>query len=261
MSKPGIDVSRHQAEIDWQKVADAGILWAAMRCTIGDYYFDDKFEFNFDGAKAVGIIPFPYHVLRTDKGDEAQTNWFLEHLGGRKTWMNVIDCEVVSGSSKTQRGSVLNYTMRDIEAETHAMTIIYTNANFWNTYMPPSFGGRQFKNSVLHVASYGVNDGKRPPKPPYPRLPDLWDDYGAWQYTDRGRVAGINANVDLDDMRNDTYANLRARSGIPEPGGAQPPPTDPDVPLPPTDPDPIPGMRVFKGSFEVLVAEEGDEVG
>ena len=229
--------------IDWQKVADAGILWASMRCTVGDYYFDPTFEFNFDGAKAVGILPFPYHVLRTDKSDEGQARWFVEHLGGRKIWMAVIDCEVVTSGD---RGRVLYYVMRDIERKTNAMTTIYTNANFFNTYMPDGFGGRSFKDSVLWVASYGRNDGNRPPSPPYPRIPDIWDTWGAWQYTSRGRMDGIEGNVDLDAMKNDTYQDLRTRSRIPPPDNGDPPPPTP----PPPDPDPIPGAKVFKGTFE-----------
>ncbi len=228
----GIDVSRHQGAIDWQKIADAGIRWAAMRATIGDYYTDETFEFNFDGAKAVGIIPFPYHVIRTDKGDTEQADYFLNALDGRKTWMNVMDVEVVASGV---RGRILHYVMRDIEDKTHAMTSIYTNANFWNTYMPPSFGGRQFKNSVLWVASYGrLNDGKVPGDP-YPTLPRIWNSYGAWQYTSRGKVDGIAGWVDTNLMEDELYQNLRIRSRIPEPDSELPPPPPTPIPVPQPD--------------------------
>lgn len=245
----GIDVSRWQGEIDWKQVAGAGYLFAAMRATIGDYYTDPTFTTNFDGAKAAGIVPFPYHVLRTDIKENRQTSYFLNALDGRKVWMVVLDVEVVASGD---RGRRMFYVMRDIENETHAMTTIYTNANFWNTYMPPSFGGRQFKDSVLFVASYGRNDGNVPGDP-YPTLPRLWNTYGIWQYTDRGRVPGINANVDLDLMEDELYFNLRMRSGIAVPGGSEPPPEPP--PPPPEPPSPgltgrVRALEEWAGSYQ-----------
>ena len=235
----GIDVSRHQGEIDWQKIADAGILWAAVRCTIGDYYTDETFTRNFDGAKAVGIIPFPYHVLRTDKGDEEQATYFVNALDGRKTWMNVMDVEVVASGD---RGRALHYVMREIERKTHAMTTIYTNANFWNTYMPGGFGGSLFNGKTLWVASYGrLNDGNVPGDP-YPTLPRTWNSYGAWQYTSRGKIDGIAGWVDKNLMDEELYHNLRMRSGIEEPGGTVPPEPQPPEPPPPDDLE----LRVFE---------------
>ena len=244
----GIDVSEHQGNIDWKKVAASGVRYAGIRCTRdGHSRKDVQFERNYDGARENGVLPFPYLVLRFHLDADGHVEFFIDSLGGRKTWMNIMDVEVVGGAGKTERGKVLHYTMAGLENQTHAMSTIYTNKNFWDTYMPSRFL-REFDNHVLWVASYGRNDGKVPPHPPYPTLPKIWRESGAWQYTDRGRVDGINANVDLDLMEDELYFNLRARSGIPEPGGTQPP----EPPEPPEPPDT--GLELRVNAIEREVA-------
>ncbi|MCH7611544.1 MAG: glycosyl hydrolase family 25, partial [Chloroflexi bacterium] len=69
---PGIDVSRWQGTIDWQAVKQAGITFAVMRATIGDFFTDDKFAENWQGAKDAGIFRCAYHVLRPDNDAVAQ---------------------------------------------------------------------------------------------------------------------------------------------------------------------------------------------
>jgi hypothetical protein len=64
MAQPsGVDVSRWQGEIDWQAVKDSGIAFASVRATIGDFFTDDRFEENWQGAGDAGIFRCAYHVL------------------------------------------------------------------------------------------------------------------------------------------------------------------------------------------------------
>ena len=53
----GIDVSKHQGVIDWQKVKAEGIKFAIIRAGYGMYenQVDSRFMENMAGAKAAGI--------------------------------------------------------------------------------------------------------------------------------------------------------------------------------------------------------------
>lgn len=63
----GIDVSIVQGKaIDWQRVADAGIRFAYLKCTEGMGTTDAAFRRNADEARKVGIAPGPYHFARTN---------------------------------------------------------------------------------------------------------------------------------------------------------------------------------------------------
>jgi GH25 family lysozyme M1 (1,4-beta-N-acetylmuramidase) len=242
--KFGIDVSRWQGwpddpenptpAPDWDVLVSQGVLFAGVRASVGDYYIDPMFEYNYDNAKRVGIIPIPYWVLQTNLDSDAQAAKYLEALNGRDTWMDVADVEVLHSGSPSQRGRVLHYTMVEIGKETHAMQSIYTRQSFWDAHMPSGFL-EDFSNRWLWVASYGANNGQVPPTPPYPRLPDIWEDkgWGGWQYTDKGSLDGVSSKqIDLDLMQDNLYAALRVRSGIPEPGIVVPPPIPPDPPAP-----------------------------
>ena len=51
----GIDVSKFQGEIDWSKVADSGVKFAWIKATEGGDRVDERFEANWEGAKAAGV--------------------------------------------------------------------------------------------------------------------------------------------------------------------------------------------------------------
>lgn len=237
--KFGIDVSRWQGcppcdpsydPPDWDVIVSQGVLFAGIRASVGDYYIDPMFAYNYDNAVRVGIVPIPYWVTRTDRESDGQAAKYIEALAGRDTWMDVADMEVLDPGSKTTRGRILHYGMRSIEEETHAMQGIYTGKYFWDANMPSGFLG-DFNEHWLWVASYGVNDGNVPFSPPYPSLPEIWSvkGWGIWQYTSKGELDGVSsASCDFNLMQDGLYAALRSRSGIPEPEVVTPPPPPPD---------------------------------
>ena len=53
----GIDVSKHQGKIDWQRVKAADVAFAIVRAGYGMYenQVDPRFAENMAGAKAAGI--------------------------------------------------------------------------------------------------------------------------------------------------------------------------------------------------------------
>jgi lysozyme len=64
--------------------------------------------------------------------------------------------------------------------------IIYANPSFVNDLLKNS---STLKNYPLFIANYGVDQ---------PNVPNPWDKWDFWQYSESGRVPGINGNVDMD---------------------------------------------------------------
>jgi lysozyme len=57
MAQPsGVDVSRWQGTIDWPAVKQRGISFVSIRASIGDFFTDDKFDENWQGAKDANIF-------------------------------------------------------------------------------------------------------------------------------------------------------------------------------------------------------------
>jgi len=55
----GIDVSYYQGTISWSQVKAAGKQFAIVRVSDGTGFLDPKFEANWKGAKAAGIVVVP----------------------------------------------------------------------------------------------------------------------------------------------------------------------------------------------------------
>ena len=195
--KFGIDVSKHQGEIDWSQVKTSGVKFAMIRCgyrgyTEGNISEDIQFINNIKGAYQNGIIVGLYFYSSAINEAEAveEANFVLSLINkyGIKDYISypiVIDVEDFEGTR--------NYHL-SVEERTNVVKA------FCNTiknagYKPMLYSYTYFLENRLdmdQLASY-----------------DTWiaDYYGnswytrpftIWQYTDKGSINGIQGNVDLN---------------------------------------------------------------
>ena len=95
----GIDVSKYQTDpikgntVDYHQCYQDGVKFAALRCTVGDYYADPYFAEFWEGFRAAGILVTPYIVVAPawspEYGDHpvsAMDHWekFLSAFGDRQ---------------------------------------------------------------------------------------------------------------------------------------------------------------------------------
>lgn len=59
----GVDVSRWQGDIDWQRVKSDGAQFAIIKCTQGVSTKDPKFRENYIGALRAGLLVAAYHYI------------------------------------------------------------------------------------------------------------------------------------------------------------------------------------------------------
>ena len=218
----GVDVSHHNGEIDWAKLAGTGISFAFIKATDGSHGRDSMFKVNWPKAKATGLLIAAYHFLRPTSSPEAQGANFLDTLidqPGAGQLRPVIDVEwsTLPGKphdqwldiSLSQRIDWISRYVRHIEQAIGKKPIFYTNISWWDpmTHSASSgTGGVAFGDCPLWLADY-----KHPASPP---LPAAW--VGApkfiWQYSEKGQVAGVSGNCDLDRF-NGSVADLVAYAG------------------------------------------------
>jgi GH25 family lysozyme M1 (1,4-beta-N-acetylmuramidase) len=214
----GIDVSAYQAPINWPAVAASGQRFAIIKATDGTSGGNSYFASDYRAAKANGLIATGYHWGRPDYGQaELQADRVIDAMNWSndgKTMPPMLDIEygtmVGSGNCYNLSPSALvGWVQRFVNRVTARIgrgPMIYTNAYWWNdcTASNTSFG-----HLPLVIANYGAA-----PSP----LPAGWNTYAIWQFTETGRISGINGNVDRDVTRDDnTLAQLT--------GGSGPPPT------------------------------------
>ena len=90
ISHKGIDVSRYQGNIDWNKVAAQGVEYVIIRVGIrgwgqeGTLVLDEKFEDNIKGASAAGIKVGVYFFSQAVTDEEAleEADLVLDAIAG-----------------------------------------------------------------------------------------------------------------------------------------------------------------------------------
>ncbi|MCI2418126.1 lysozyme [Saccharopolyspora sp. K220] len=195
----GIDVSNHNGSIDWSKVAADGKKFTFVLATDGTSFSNPRYSEQYHGAKGAGLIAGAYHFARPSSSSaEVQAERFLnlaDYQNDGKTLPPVLDLEVDPNSGGCYGLSVDDMhlwtkTFNDkVKERTGKDAIIYANPSFWRQCMggTDTFGGH-----ALWLASYGVDN---------PTVPNGFNDWDFWQYTDQGQVAGISGSTDLNQYR------------------------------------------------------------
>lgn len=186
----GLDVSDHQASIDWGTVASAGAQFAYVKATEGIGLVNPDFAAQYDGAYQAGLIRGAYHfALPNQSSGAAQARYFVANGGGwsadGRTLPGVLDieynpygaeCYGLSQSAMVSWIASFNHTY---EALTSVWPVIYTATAWWAT-CTGNYDGFASQDP-LWIAGYGTTPGA---------LPAGWSTYTFWQYASAGPFPG-----------------------------------------------------------------------
>lgn len=193
-ARAGIDVSKWNGEIDWDKVKNAGIEFAIIRAgyrgsVSGSLVVDPYFETNMKGAAAsglpVGVYFFTQAVNEVEAVEEASAVMQLVR-DYKLDYPIFIDTEGAGGNG---RADGLDVETRTLICEAFCRTI--ENAG----YNAGVYGSRNWYNNKLHsdrLERYSIWLAE------YRSVPLYQGYYQMWQYTSKGKVDGISGNVDLN---------------------------------------------------------------
>lgn len=189
----GIDVSKHQGDIDWEKVADDNkIQFVYIKATEGTTLVDSKYKTNIDKARDTGLKVGSYHFFLGYKSPEDQFKNFCRQVDkGKQDLLPVIDVEEKGnrGISRKVLQQRLQTFMDLVKEEYGRYPIIYSQYTFYNTQLAP-----EFNKYIIFIARYSS------------AKPELTGGgtYNIWQYSEKGTVAGIKGTVDMDRFANGT---------------------------------------------------------
>ncbi len=210
---PGVDVSYWNAGIDWPKVRATGQRFVFVKATEGDFYSDPSFGANWSGAKAAGLLRGAYHFFRANVDGKKQATRFIDYV---KSFNDdgelppVLDIETSDGQKKEKIIERAKIWLDLVEAAFGKKPIIYSGQYFLQDYFSEAGGGPPVwaKDYPLWLAQYPNNytEGSQP------FLPRGWFKWTFWQYSEKGRLNGINANVDLN-VFNGTLEELYQLAG------------------------------------------------
>ena len=196
-SRTGVDVSEHQGYINWNAVRNDGIAFAFVRVgtrglTSGKLSQDDYFEYNVEAAALAGVKVGAYFYSQATTEEEAreEADFVIERLRGCDiSYPVAYDHERISGM--TGRADDLSPEQMTKNAEAFCTRIQEAG------YTPMIYGSMKdllrynltdLAKFNIWLAQYDVNS------------PTFNQYFSIWQYTNKGSVAGIDGNVDLNSQ-------------------------------------------------------------
>lgn len=182
-----IDVSEHQAKINWQAVK-SHIDGVIIRCGYGD---DDKSQDDLywqRNVKECERLKIPYGVYLYSYADTvAHIKSEIAHVkrllkGHKPAYPVYIDLEEWACGNMAKTAASM---FCDAITKAGFVAGVYTFESFYNEFM------RGWDSHTLWVARFGANDGK-----PH-ETPKIGAKYDAWQYTSNGSVGGYAGRLDM----------------------------------------------------------------
>ena len=167
-----IDVSSSQDHpIDFKKVKKAGVKAVILKATQGTDYVNPFFHEDLEGCNKVGLPVMAYHFA--EFGDvNAEVEAFTKVAGSRARALDIETSTNVAWATEFIQAIQKQFSLnRD-------QTMLYGSAS-----SIPQGNPREF---LLWVAAYHTT-------PNNSTVPNT----SLWQYSDSGKIDGINNNVDL----------------------------------------------------------------
>ena len=184
----GLDVSKHNGEIDFEQVVDDDYQFVFIKASEGKTYRDEAFGRNYRDARDAGLKVGAYHFFRKNRTGEDQAANFLGTIGNRELDLPlVIDLEDDWGNgATTSRETALErvLAMIAILKDKGYDVMIYTNKDGYEKYYKGMLG-----DCDLWLCSFTSPDLQ-------PDLPHLFQ-----QYSHVGEVMGVKGDVDLNVFR------------------------------------------------------------
>lgn len=193
----GIDVSAHQGEIDWKQVAASGVEFAMIRVGYRGYgeegklMLDPNYRQNIEGALEAGLDVGVYFFSQATSiwEVEEELEILLQAIEGYDiTYPVVFDWEHILNHSNARTRDVTGTSItRMTDFFCHEVNEAgYTPAVYFNkdlAYLHLDL--ERLEGNLFWLAEY---DSK----------PEFYYHFEMWQYTSKGRIPGIEGDVDMN---------------------------------------------------------------
>lgn len=184
----GVDVSRHQGDIAWGRVAaDPRLAFAYVKATEGGDWVDPTFEQNWREARNAGLHVGAYHFLTFCRSATEQARHFLSVVRPEAGMLPpALDVEFGGNCSRKPTAGEVRESVRTwlqlVESALGQRPIVYVTPEAFDAFFAeaPLPHALWFRD-LLHE----------------PALPEghAWS---FWQFANRARVDGVSGPVDLN---------------------------------------------------------------
>jgi lysozyme len=182
----GIDVSHHQGEIDWTKVAADDVGFAIIKASEGGDYVDERFAENLQGARAAGLPVGAYHYFTLCRpGAEQAANFIAAVPRDQGLLPPVVDLEYEGNCAADRTPEAvraeLDAFLAPVEAAFGQQAVFYITYGFFNDY------AKYLPKRALWTRWIAWHPAD--------------ENWLLWQYHNKGHVDGIVGDVDLNVLQ------------------------------------------------------------
>ena len=185
----GVDVSRYQGEIDWERLSGEGLSFAFIKATEGSKHVDPRFDYNWSAAAATDLRIGAYHFFSFESAGESQAELFCSTVKAVDGMLPpVVDVEFY-GSFRSENDidadevkAQLRAFIDRVEREYSVKPIIYATKNSYYALIADDFDDCDLWFRSVYS---GVPDGI---------------DWTFWQYSNRHVLEGYSGQERYIDM-------------------------------------------------------------
>jgi lysozyme len=177
----GVDVSRHQENLDWDRlVRDGKPHFVYLKATEGTLIQDPAYKEHCRQLDKHGVLRGAYHFFGHRTSGREQARNFIATAGLQKGHLYpVLDIEAhrfFKDPEKMVRE--VQAFCEEIRREYGVRPILYASSNFYRRYLQADFPA---SSHAIWIADYS-------------NIPEI--DWLLWQHTDNHRVAGHSRGID-----------------------------------------------------------------
>lgn len=194
----GIDVSKHNGNINWKAVRDSGFNHAVIRAGYGNNNTDQKFDTNALAAVNLGLVSGIYWFSYALNPDMARFEGMYAVNHAKKYWescMIAYDAEYdtriraakVGINLQKEELTKMAYEFLRVVKNNGFMPCLYTNNDYTKNFFDIDYLKKEFPDLYIWYARYGKEDDNI-----YYLPADMW------QYSSHGQVNGVNGSVDMN---------------------------------------------------------------
>lgn len=186
----GVDVSRWQGDIDWEKLRTQGANFAYIKATDGGDHLDPMFRKNWRAAKQAGMKRGAYHFFYWCRTAGEQADWFIRNVPKEADALPpVIDVEYNGESAckrRISRAKVLEKIQvfaDKLERHYGQRPVIYTAPDFYRDNLRGEFLDYPFWLRSVAAHPSKIYAGRK---------------WLFWQYSGSGLSHGVEGKIDLN---------------------------------------------------------------
>lgn len=195
-STHGIDVSRYQRKINWKLVSemrDKGqkISFVIIKATEGTNLTDPYFHTNWKNSKEYPLLRGAYLYFHPNKSGVKQAEYFISKVDLQSGDLPpVIDIEETNRQSKSNIQKELKACIEVLTQKYGQKPILYSGVDFYTQHLKGAFDEYPFW--AAHYEQL--------------KAPRIERDWLIWQHNCKGRVNGIEGEVDFNVVNGSLFA-------------------------------------------------------